>query len=129
VAIANHRLQSIKDGKVSFAYKDRQNGNARRTMTISAEEFIRRFMLHVLPKGFTKIRYFGFLSHTRKKSAITRIRRIISPLLVAPEVKKETIQEIMLRVTGIDITLCPECGKGRITTQARIPATFYRDTS
>jgi hypothetical protein len=129
VAIANHRLRSIKDGKVSFGYKDRKNGNARRTMIISAEEFIRRFLLHVLPSGFTKIRYFGFLAHTRKKSAIARIRRIIDPLQETPAVKKETTRETMLRVTGIDITLCPQCGKGRITTQARIPAGYSGDTS
>jgi hypothetical protein len=129
VAIANHRLQSIGDDKVSFTYKDRKNKNARRTMAISAEEFIRRFLLHVLPNGFIKIRYFGFLSHTRKKKAIARIRRIIDPLPAVPEVKKETTRETMLRVTGVDITICPQCGKGRITTQARIPAVYYRDTS
>ncbi len=129
VAIANHRLRAIADGKVSFGYKDRKNGNAKRTMTIDAEEFIRRFLLHVLPKGFAKIRYYGFLSHTRKKSAISQIRRIIDPLMVAPEEKKESIRETMQRVTGIDITRCPQCGTGRIVVITRIPAAFYRDTS
>lgn len=129
VAIANHRLRSIDDGKVSFVYKDRKNGNAKRTMIIDAEEFIRRFLLHVLPSGFTKIRYFGFLAHNRKKLAIAQIRRIIDPLLEPLGVKKETARETMLRVTGIDIALCPQCGKGRIVVQARIPAVLYRDTS
>ncbi len=129
VAIANHRLRSIEDGKVSFVYQDRKNGHARRTMTIDAEEFIRRFLLHVLPSGFTKIRYFGFLAHNRKKLAIARIRRVIDPLLLSSEVKKETARETMLRVTGIDIAHCPQCSKGRIVVQARIPAVFYRDTS
>lgn len=129
VAISNHRLQAIADGKVSFGYKDRKNGNAKRTMTIDAEEFIRRFLLHVLPSGFTKIRYFGFLSHTRKKLAIAQIRRIIDPLMELPPVKKETIRETMQRVMGIDITRCPQCGTGRIVVITRIPAAFYRDTS
>jgi hypothetical protein len=129
IAIANHRLRAIADGKVSFGYKDRKNGNAKRTMTIDAEEFIRRFLLHVLPKGFAKIRYYGFLSHTRKKSAISQIRRIIDPLMVVPEVKRESIRETMQRVTGIDITRCPQCGTGRIVVISRIPAAFYRDTS
>ena len=129
VAIANHRLQSIADGKVSFSYKDRKNGNAKRTMTLEAEEFIRRFMLHVLPGGFPKIRYFGFLSHTRKKIAIAVIRRIIDPLMAPPATKKETIQETMLRVTAIDITKCPQCGKGRIVVVATSPAKWCRDTT
>jgi len=129
VAIANHRLRSIDDNRVSFAYKDRQNGNANKTMTLDAEEFIRRFLLHVLPSGFTKIRYFGFLAHTRKKKAVAHIRRIIDPLLTPPEAKSETTREIMLRITGRDIARCPQCGNGKIVVVARLPSPFYRDTS
>jgi hypothetical protein len=129
VAINNHRLQAIDGDKVTFRYKDRKNGNAKRSMTISGEEFIRRFLLHVLPTGFIKIRYFGFLAHTRKREAITLIRRIINPLMKKPEVKKETIRETMLRVTGRNISCCPVCEKGRIVLHSRIPAVINRDTS
>lgn len=130
VAIANQRLLAITDGKVTFAYKDRKNDNAKRSMTIDAEEFIRRFMLHVLPPGFTKIRYFGFLAHTRKRSAIARIRRIIDPLMAVPEkAKKETARETMLRVAGVDIAICPECGKGKMVVVARLPVRLRMDTS
>jgi hypothetical protein len=130
VAIANQRLLAIGDGKITFAYKDRKNDNAKRSMTIDAEEFIRRFMLHVLPQGFTKIRYFGFLAHTRKKSAIARIRRIIDPLTAPPEkAKKETARETMLRVTGVDIAICPACGKGKMVVVARLPLGFRMNTS
>ena len=62
VALTNHRLVGIEDGKVSFVWKDYADGNARKVMTLDAFEFIRRFLLHVLPDGFVKIRYFGFLS-------------------------------------------------------------------
>jgi len=130
VAIANHRLQAIDNDKVSFVYKDRKNGNARRVMTVDAEEFIRRFLLHVLPRGFMKIRYFGFLAHTRKKSAIARIRRIIDPLMEPPATaKKETVQETMLRVAGVDIAACPVCGKGKMVVVERLPMRLRADTS
>ncbi|MBU4337804.1 MAG: IS91 family transposase [Actinobacteria bacterium] len=131
VAIANHRLQSLGNDQVSFSYKDRKNGNVSRSMTINAEEFIRRFLLHVLPRGFTKIRYFGFLAHTRKKFAIARIRRIIDPLMEPPaKAIKESIQETMLRVTGVDIAVCPVCGKGKMVVMARLSMLPLRpDTS
>jgi len=122
VAIGNHRLRKITAGKVTFAYKDRKNGNTKRSMTIEATEFIRRFLLHVLPEGFTRIRYFGFLAHTKKREALPKIRRLIDPLKPPPEKpKKETVRETMLRVTGIDIELCPVCGKGRMTVVMRLP--------
>lgn len=130
VAIGNQRLRRIGDGKVTFAYKDRKNGNAGRLMTIEAEEFIRRFLLHVLPSGFTRIRYFGFLAHTRKRQAIASIRRLIDPLTPPPTMpKKETVRETMLRVAGIDIDLCPVCGQGRMTVVMRLPPSPQWDTS
>jgi hypothetical protein len=121
VAIGNHRLRKIGDGKVTFAYKDRKNGNAKRSMTVEAKEFIRRFLLHVLPEGFTRIRYFGFMAHTKKRESIPKIRRLIDPLAPPPEKpKKETARETMLRVTGIDIDLCPVCGEGRMMVVGRL---------
>ena len=83
-------------------------------MTLDGVEFIRRFLLHVLPDGYFKIRYFGFLSHRNKKRCIPLIRTLIDPDAEYPEKRKETALEIMLRLTGTDITCCPECGKGRI---------------
>src|SRR5439155_659389 len=63
VAISNHRLIQLTDGQVTFRWKDYAHGNKKRKMTVSANEFLRRFMLHVLPKGFVRIRFFGFLAH------------------------------------------------------------------
>jgi hypothetical protein len=77
VAISNYRIISIDNRRVTFTYKDRQNDDQIRQMTLDASEFIRRFLLHVLPKGFFKIRYFGFLSHTIKKELIPLIRKLI----------------------------------------------------
>jgi hypothetical protein len=71
-------------------------------MSLDAHEFIRRFLLHVLPKGFVKIRYFGFMSHTNKKQAIALLRKLINPDAVMPEKIKETIAEMMLRLTGVN---------------------------
>jgi len=72
VAISNNRIVNVDDGKVTFTYRDRKNDNTLRIKTLVAEEFIRRFLLHVLPEGFMKIRHFGFLSNRRKKDNIQR---------------------------------------------------------
>ena len=83
-------------------------------MTLAANEFIRRFLLHVLPSGFMKIRYFGFLAHTNKKQAIPLLRTLMGGKAEQPEKIDETIEQMMLRLTGQDITCCPECGKGKM---------------
>jgi hypothetical protein len=90
-------------------------------MTLNAQEFIRRFLLHVLPKGLIKIRYFGFLSHTNKNRDIPLIRNLIAPGAILPEKINETICEMMLRLTGIDITCCPMCMKGKMIKIRKLP--------
>jgi hypothetical protein len=113
VAISNNRIISIDNGRVTFTYRDRQKDNEIKKMTLVADEFIRRFLLHVLPKGLMKIRYFGFLSHTNKKEQIPLIRNLIDPHATLPEKINESINEMMLRLTGIDITCCPQCKKAK----------------
>ncbi len=90
VAISNHRILSIAHGKVAFTYRDPERKNVK-VMTLTAEEFIRRFLLHVLPKGFMKIRYFGFLAHRNKKQTIPLLRKLINPKAKLPEKIKETV--------------------------------------
>ena len=124
VAISNHRIISIDNGKVSFTYRDRERNSEIKVMTLNAHEFIRRFLLHVLPMGFVKIRYFGFLSHKNKKQAITLIRKFIDPDAELPEKIKETIFEMMLRLTGTDITRCPKCGKGKMKVIRKLPGQY-----
>jgi hypothetical protein len=114
VAISNNRIVDINDDRVTFSYRDRSDNNKRKLMTIMAVEFIRRFLLHVIPDGYFKIRYFGFLAHRNKKRCISIIRTLIDPNAEYPEKRNETELEIMYRLTGTDITRCPECGKGKM---------------
>ena len=121
VAISNNRIISIDKGNVTFKYQDRERNNETRIMTLDAHEFIRRFLLHILPRGFMKIRYFGFLAHKNKNETIALLRKLIDPQATLPEKMKETITEMMLRLTGTDITCCPKCGKGKMIMVRKLP--------
>ena len=121
VAISNNRIISIDNGRVTFTYRDRQKDNEIKKMTLDADKFIGRFLLHVLPKGFFKIRYFGFLAHTNKKKDIPLIRKLIDPEATLPEKINESISEMMLRLTGIDISCCPKCKKGKMIPIRKLP--------
>ncbi|HBF43453.1 MAG TPA: hypothetical protein DDW42_07475 [Desulfobacteraceae bacterium] len=96
VAISNHRILSIDDGKVTFSYKDRNDDNKTKLMTLKANEFIRRFLLHVLPQRFVKIRYFGFMFHRERQINIELIRKLMDVVAGFTEKVNETIQQIML---------------------------------
>ncbi len=122
IAISNHRIKSIDNGKVVFTYKDRADNNKTKTMTLDAMEFIRRFLLHVLPSRFMKIRYYGFLANACKKKAVLLIRRLIGKAMEVQEFINETIEEKVLRLTGRDITLCPHCKQGRMINVDMLPA-------
>ena len=124
VAISNNRILSIDNGKVTFTYRDRERNNEIRIMTLDAHEFIRRLLLHTLPMGFMKIRYFGFLAHKNKKEAILLLRDLIDPDAILPEKMKETILEMMLRLTGRDISRCPQCQKGKMKIVKKLPKLY-----
>ena len=128
VAISNNRIISIDNGRVTFTYRDRKKDDEIKEMTLDADKFIGRFLLHVLPKGFFKIRYFGFLAHTNKKEQIPLIRKLIDPDATLPEKIKESISEMMLRLTGIDITCCPVCKKGKMIRIRKLP-NYYLNSS
>ena len=121
VAISNNRIASIDGGKVTFSYKDRIDDNKTKSMTLKADEFIRRFLLHVLPKRFMKIRYFGFMYHREKRKNIELIRKFVDPDRQYTEKTDETVLQIMLRLTGEDVSLCPNCGKGHMIHTIKIP--------
>jgi len=121
VAISNNRIIGIDNGRITFTYKDRQKDDEIKIMTLDADEFIRRFLLHVLPKGFMKIRYFGFLAHTNKKELIPLIRKLIDSDATLPEKINESVKEMMLRLTGIDISCCPQCKKGKMIRIRKLP--------
>jgi Putative transposase/Transposase zinc-binding domain len=113
VAIANSRIAAMENDEVTFTYRDRDDGNTIKPMTLKADEFIRRFLLHVLPKGFVKIRYFGFLSHRKKKENLAIIRRLLGQVVELVQKVKESVKDLMLRLFNLDITRCPECN-GRL---------------
>jgi hypothetical protein len=110
VAISNHRIVSLKDGQVSFKWRDYKDGGREKLMTLSANEFIRRFLLHVLPPGFTKIRHYGFLASAVKKVRLALCQKLTGAKLSAPSCKYLSVAELMLLLTGRDITRCPQCG-------------------
>jgi hypothetical protein len=119
VAITNSRITDLKDGMVSFRYKDRKNNVLKQT-TVSAVQFIRRFLLHTLPQGFVRIRHYGFLANRNRTANLNCIRQLLklpSPLLKITR----SLQNMMLKLKGIDITLCPRCMKGRMQPVADIP--------
>ena len=118
----------MENGKVTFTYKDRKCNNEVKNMTLDVHEFIRRFLLHVLPEGFMKIRYFGFLANTNKKTCIPLLRNLIDPTAQCPESVAETLQEMMLRLTGDDISCCPQCQKGKMVNVQTLPKLIL-DTS
>ncbi len=115
VAISNYRIKSFENDKVVFTWKDRAQEDTIKEMTLDATEFIRRFLLHVLPKRFKKIRYFGFLASRYKKANIKIIRKLLQDngQEIASSVD-ESVADMMLRLTGINIKGCPKCGKGRL---------------
>ena len=121
IAISNHRIKSIDNGKVTFTYRDRQQDNKLKEMTLSAMEFIRRFLLHVLPFRFMKIRYYGFLANICKSKSILLIRRLIGKDMEVQLFIVETLQAKVLRLTGKDISLCPHCKSGQMTYLTALP--------
>jgi len=84
VAISNHRLISLADGQVTFRWKDYAHGNKKRKMTVTTDEFLRRFLLHVLPRGFVRIRHFGFLSAPRRRKSIALCRQLLTQAIPQP---------------------------------------------
>ncbi len=120
VAISNHRIKQLENGKVTFTYKNRDKGTTE-TETIEAVEFIRRFLLHVLPKGFMRIRHYGLLANRYKKENLKKCRALLGQSAEIPDEAEKTVQEIMLQLTGNDITLCRVCKKGTMQKVSKIP--------
>lgn len=127
VAIANHRIVKAEDGLVTFRYRDRADGDKCKQLTLGANEFIRRFLLHVLPDSFVRIRHYGFLANRCKKQFLPRCRELLGFCPDPPEVPSETTQEKMLRLTGMDVTQCPCCKVGRMRRVAELRASNSMD--
>ena len=122
VAIYNNRLISMDGHSVTFRYKDYRDKNRQKLMTLDAMEFIRRFLMHVLPSGFQKIRHYGLLSNRNRNTKLARCQKLTG-LPVKQKIKLNA-RDILLKLKGIDISLCRECGgnKKRIATLLPSPA-------
>jgi len=120
IAISNNRILSNRDGRVSFRWRDYADGKRQKTMNLTADEFIRRFLLHVLPDRFVRIRHFGLLANRNRKDNITSCRKMFDVEKGIKEKKRETWQEQLLRICGIDVNVCPVCKKGRMHTIERL---------
>jgi len=121
IAISNHRIKAIENGEVIFTYKDRQDENKVKTLKLAAVEFIRRFLIHVLPFRFMKIRYYGFLANICKRKSVLLIRRLIGKDMGGVDFSHETAAEKMLRLIGSDIFLCPQCKQGQMLYKGMLP--------
>jgi hypothetical protein len=112
VAISNQRLRSLEDGQVSFEWKDYRHQQRRQVMALSAEEFIRRFLQHALPRGFQRIRYYGFLANCHRQDKLEFCRRLLatpcSDLLPEPA----ACRDLCAALTARNRKLCPHCGIG-----------------
>lgn len=118
IAISNSRLLAIDDGKVRFRWKDYRHGNHDGSMTLTADEFIRRFLIHVLPDGFHRIRYYGFLCNRQRESKLARCRELlgmqpVEPAAAAPCLPND-YRKLHEALTGTSLTLCPACGRGHM---------------
>ena len=120
IAISNYRIKVVDEDNVTFTYLDRANNNRKEIMVLPAEKFISRFLLHVLPRGFCKIRHYGFLSTRVKQSCLSQIR--LSLKMKEQGVKpKLTVKEVLRITKGIDPDLCPECGQGTLICIRELP--------
>jgi hypothetical protein len=120
VAISNHRLQSVQDGKVCFAYKDYRQQAKKKTMSLEAVEFIRRFCLHILPAKFVRIRHYGMLSSKAKGHDLTLARADLKA--EAPKKSVVDWKSICKERLGFDVERCPCCSKGRMQEIFRFQA-------
>jgi hypothetical protein len=117
IAISNNRILEISNGNVSFLWRDYADDNRQKTMTLRANEFIRRFLLHVLPHRYVRIRHFGLLANRKRKDNIALCRKILGDVKTTVKDENgrpESRQEQLLRICGIDVAICPVCQKGRM---------------
>jgi len=123
VALSNDRLIKMEDNRVTFRWRDSADNNKIKLLTLEAFEFIRRFLLHVLPEQFVKIRYYGILSHRSRKGKLLRCKKLLGVLIPeeSKEVLKETWQDLLTRITGVDPRVCPYCGKGKMIQRETLP--------
>jgi hypothetical protein len=117
VALSNDRLLDVRDGRVRFRWKDYADHDRVKVTALDADEFLRRFLLHVVPSGFMRIRHFGLLANRTRRHTLTRCRMLLGrpPIEDAPA---ESVAGLMYRLTGVDLSRCPVCAEGRMQITA-----------
>ena len=131
VALSNNRLLSLADGVVRFHWKDYADHDRRKVMALSVEEFLRRFLLHVLPRGFMRIRHFGLLANCTRHARLDRCRHLLhAPIPSSEDGHPEPTSVLMQRLTGVDLSRCPVCSEGRMLITALVARQIHPpDTS
>jgi hypothetical protein len=127
VALSNDRICSVHHAEVTLRYRDRKNQQLK-FVKLQADEFIRRFLLHVIPKGLMRVRHFGFLAN-RSKALLSTCRQLLDLNPALPKLPQRSAHELMLALTGIDLTRCPLCQKGTLVFLANLPIPAPWDSS
>ena len=124
-AISNHRLVDLADGRVSFQWKDYAHGGRQGIMTLDAVEFVRRFLMHVLPSGFVRVRHYGLLANRHRQEKLARCRELIgaakTPQADTAPTEPAPVTPPAPETTVTPTRVCPRCGSGRMVVIAEIP--------
>jgi Putative transposase/Transposase zinc-binding domain len=121
VALSNDRILNVDHDQVTLSYRDRKDRDRKKTIMLDAHEFIRRFLLHVLPDGFMRIRHFGFLANRSKKQALPQCRKLLDLNPALPDRRVESAKDLLLKITGIDLSRCPCCHNGTMIVVGNLP--------
>jgi hypothetical protein len=122
IAISNARICTVEDDQVRFRYKDYAAGSKTKEMRLDAAEFLRRFLLHVLPRGFMRVRHYGLLANRNRVDRLARCRNLLSSDTHHDEPRAQpSVAERIMQLTGVDILRCPVCGGGPMRRIERLP--------
>jgi hypothetical protein len=121
VAISNNRLIAIDNGRVKFHWKDYRDNSQIKVMDLEADEFIRRFLLHVLPQGFQRIRYYGFLANRDRRNKLALCRQLLGMQTSSQTTSIKDYRQRYQELTGRSLTLCPRCQKGQMVIVETLP--------
>ena len=127
VAISNHRIVNLENGYVTFKWRDYKDHNKEKFMTLTVDEFMRRFFMHVLPRKFVKIRHYGILSNRNRSTKLQKCKELTDAVQSKSENSdvKLSAAELLLKLTGIDINICSCCGKGKMITKDKLDRQNY----
>lgn len=125
VAISNNRIVSLRNGHVTFKWRDYRDNNKLKYMTVTSEEFIRRFLMHVLPNKFVKIRHYGILSNRNIGIKLKKCKQLTGAILRISPIPRLSSAELLFKLTGIDLNVCPCCGRGKMVRKGKLQPENY----